>query len=95
MPAARHPNRVALRLTDQRIEWTWDEYAAHVRQAASTLHAMGVRAGDAVALLLQNRPEHLLADLAAVHLGAIPFSIYATSHRPRWSTCCATAAPGC
>jgi long-chain acyl-CoA synthetase len=81
--AARYPNRVALRLPEERIEWTWDEYAARVRQASGTLHALGVRAGDAVALLLRNRPEHLLADLAAVHLGAIPFSVYATSAPPQ------------
>ena len=81
--AARYPNRLALRLPGEGIEWTWDEYAARVRRAAHTLHALGVRRGDRVALLLRNRPEHLLADLAAVHLGATPFSIYATSAPPQ------------
>ena len=81
--AARYPNRIALRLPEEAIEWSWDEYAARVRRAAATLHSLGVRAGDAVALLLENRPEHLLADLAALHLGAIPFSIYATSAPPQ------------
>ena len=81
--AARYPNRLALRLPGEGIEWSWDEYAARVRRAAHTLHALGVRRGDRVALLLRNRPEHLLADLAAVHLGATPFSIYATSAPPQ------------
>jgi long-subunit acyl-CoA synthetase (AMP-forming) len=81
--AARYPDRLALRLPGEGIEWTWDEYAARVRRAAHTLHALGVRRGDRVALLLRNRPEHLLADLAAVHLGATPFSIYATSAPPQ------------
>ena len=77
--AAHHPNRVAVRLPAEGIEWTFDEYATRVRRAAATLHALGVRRGDAVALLLQNRPEHLLADMALLHLGAIAVSIYATS----------------
>ena len=77
--AARYPDRLALRLPGEGIEWSWDEYAARVRRAAHTLHALGVRRGDRVALLLRHRPEHLLADLAAVHLGATPFSMYATS----------------
>jgi len=80
--AARYPSRLALRLPGEQIEWSWDEYAARVRRAAQTLHALGVRRRDRVALLLRNRPEHLLADLATVHLGAIPFSIYATSAPP-------------
>jgi long-subunit acyl-CoA synthetase (AMP-forming) len=81
--AARYPNRVALRLPEEGIAWSWDEYAARVRSAAATLHSLGVRPHDAVALLLPNRPEHLVADLAAAHLGAVPFSIYATSAPPQ------------
>jgi long-subunit acyl-CoA synthetase (AMP-forming) len=42
------------------------------------LHALGVRRGDAVALMLANRPEFALADAAAMHLGAIAFSVYNT-----------------
>ena len=80
--AARYPNRVAVRLCGEGIEWSWDEYAVRVRRAAQTLHALGVRRGDRVALLLGERPEHLLADLAVVHLGAVPFSICGTSAPP-------------
>jgi long-subunit acyl-CoA synthetase (AMP-forming) len=81
--AARYPNRIALRFPEAGIAWSWDEYAARVRSAATTLHSLGVRRHDAVALLLPNRPEHLLADLAAAHLGTVPFSIYATSAPPQ------------
>ena len=35
--------------------------------------------GDTVALMLSNRPEFHLADLAVMTLGAMPFSIYPTS----------------
>jgi len=76
---ARHPDRVAIRLPAEGIGWTFGEYAARVRGAAAALHALGVRRGDAVALLLRNRPEYLIADMAALHLGATPMSIYPTS----------------
>ena len=35
--------------------------------------------GDTVALMVSNRPEFMVADLAATMLGATPFSIYLTS----------------
>jgi long-subunit acyl-CoA synthetase (AMP-forming) len=77
--AARVPDEVALRLPDEGIEWTWGEYAQRVERAAATLHALGVQRGDTVAILMRNRPEQLVADMAAVHLGAAPFAIYATA----------------
>jgi long-subunit acyl-CoA synthetase (AMP-forming) len=70
---------VALRSGGSGAEITWAEYGAQVRAAASALRRLGVRAGDAVALMLSNRPEFHVVDTAALHLGAIPFSIYNTS----------------
>lgn len=58
---------------------TFAEYAERVRAIAGGLAALGVGAGDAVALMLINRPEFYLADTAAMHLAAAPFSIYFTS----------------
>jgi long-subunit acyl-CoA synthetase (AMP-forming) len=43
------------------------------------LHRLGVRAGDTVGLMMVNRPEFHVVDLAAIHLGATPFSVYNTS----------------
>ena len=40
---------------------------------------MGVGPGDTVGIMLLNRPEFALLDTAALHLGAVPFSIYNTS----------------
>ncbi len=40
---------------------------------------MGIRRGDTVAIMLTNRPEFQLFDTAAMHLGAVSFSIYNTS----------------
>ena len=54
---------------------------------ATGLHALGVRRGDTVGIMLVNRPEFHLVDMAAIHLGATPFSIYNTSSPSRSNTC--------
>ena len=50
-----------------------------MRRIAAGLHKLGLRRGDTMALMLTNRPEFHLLDAAAMHLGAVPFSIYNTS----------------
>ena len=76
MTAAAHPERPALRTLGAEREYTWGEYAEEVQRIAGGLHALGVRAGDAVALMLAGCSEFHLIDTAAMHLGAAPFSIY-------------------
>jgi long-subunit acyl-CoA synthetase (AMP-forming) len=76
--AAARGAEPALRTADHAVAWTWRKYADRVRAAAAGLYGVGVRRGDAVALWLSNRPEFHVADTAAMHLGATPFSIYAT-----------------
>ena len=39
---------------------------------------LGVQPGDRVAIMASNRLEHLLADIGAMHAGAVPMSIYNT-----------------
>jgi long-chain acyl-CoA synthetase len=70
---------VALRSGARGSELAWSEYGAQVRAAASALSRLGIGSGDTVALMLSNRPEFHVVDTAALHLGAIPFSIYNTS----------------
>jgi long-subunit acyl-CoA synthetase (AMP-forming) len=70
---------VALRAGVSGAELTWAEYGAQVGGTASALQRLGVVAGDTVAVMLSNRPEFHVIDTAALHLGAIPFSIYNTS----------------
>src|SRR3954447_1314019 len=77
--AEDHPDRVAVRTKDDEVSLTWSELRERVDALARGLHELGVRRGDAVALMLGNRPEFYIADLAAMTLGATPFSIYATS----------------
>jgi long-chain acyl-CoA synthetase len=70
--------RVALRTPGGGIELTFAEVAGRVRDIATGLHALGVRRGNTVGLMLLNRPEFNLCDAATIHLGATPFSIYNT-----------------
>ena len=77
--AARFADQVALRTPDGSTEITFAEYAERVRRVAGGLYALGLRRGHTIALLLVNRPEFFVCDTAALHVGAAPFSIYATS----------------
>jgi long-subunit acyl-CoA synthetase (AMP-forming) len=77
--ADAHADLVALRTKGDASRLTWAEYRERVRRAATALHALGLRRGDRLALMLTNRPEFHILDCAAMHLGAIPFSIYNTS----------------
>jgi long-chain acyl-CoA synthetase len=76
---AQHPQEVALRTVGGAVTITWEQHARRVAQIAAGLAALGVGWGDTVALMMTNRPEFHLADTAAFHLGAVPFSVYNTS----------------
>ena len=49
-----------------------------MHRIAGGLAKLGVKKGDTVAIMLGNRWEFIPTDLAAVSLGAIPFSVYQT-----------------
>src|ERR1700745_3018168 len=67
--ARRFADQVALRTPGDGVRLSWREYAERVRRLAGGLHAAGVRPGETVATMLVNRPEALLVDTAAMHLG--------------------------
>lgn len=58
---------------------TWQQYAAQVCALARQLIALGVKRGDKVSILSENRPEWLVADLAIQTVGAVSVGIYTTS----------------
>ncbi|WP_338932495.1 AMP-dependent synthetase/ligase [Streptomyces netropsis] len=58
---------------------TWARARAQVADLAAGYAALGVGRGDHVLMMMGNRPEHWLSDLALVHLGAVPVSVYGTS----------------
>jgi long-subunit acyl-CoA synthetase (AMP-forming) len=79
LSAGERAGEVALRTLGDKVSITWREYAERVRDLAAGLAGLGVGAGDTVALMLTNRPEFNVVDVAAMHLGAIAFSVYNTS----------------
>ena len=76
--AAHHPDIVAVRTPDDSVSLTWTELLERVDAVAGGLAKLGVGRGDTVAIMLSNRPEFHIVDLAAVTVGATPFSIYVT-----------------
>ena len=77
--ALTHPGSLALRTLDDRVALTWGDVQRRANALAGGLARLGVGRGDPVALMLANRPEFHLADVAAMLLGAVPFSVYQTS----------------
>jgi long-subunit acyl-CoA synthetase (AMP-forming) len=76
--AANNPDIVAVRTPDDSLRLTWSELLERVDAVAGGLAKLGVGRGDTVAIMLGNRPEFHIVDLAAAMLGATPFSIYVT-----------------
>ncbi|WP_028064313.1 AMP-dependent synthetase/ligase [Solirubrobacter soli] len=79
LTAEDHPDKIAVRTLHDEVSYTWAQLREKVDALAGGLHRLGVRRGDTVALMISNRPEFMVADLAAMTLGATPFSIYLTS----------------
>jgi long-chain acyl-CoA synthetase len=78
LTAEDYGDRVAVRTKDDEVRLTWAQLRDRVDALAGGLAKLGVRRGDRVALMLDNRPEFHIADLAAMTLGATPFSLYQT-----------------
>src|SRR5215218_4518626 len=70
---------LAIRDEARDVELTWTELRDRVHRIAGGLTKLGVEKGDTVAIMLNNRWEFIPCDLAAVSLGAVPFSVYQTS----------------
>ncbi|MBW2254498.1 MAG: AMP-binding protein [Deltaproteobacteria bacterium] len=79
--AAERPDRVALR--EKRFgvwqEITWSQYYRAVSTVGRMLWGLGVRPGDHVAILSDNRTEWLYADLGAQGIGARSVGVYQTN----------------
>jgi fatty-acyl-CoA synthase len=71
--AAHFPQREALVGGGRR--YTYAALREEVRAFAKGLHALGIRKGDMVAILMGNKPEWIIADLAICSLGAVMVAI--------------------
>src|ERR1051326_3285715 len=76
----RHAKADALGLKKegQWLQIPGDAVIKRVRAVALGLSALGVRKGDRVALLSENRPDWSVVDLAILSLGAVNVPIYTT-----------------
>jgi fatty-acyl-CoA synthase len=83
--AAARPHAEAVVSRDERL--TYAELRARADSLARALLALGVGRGDRVAVLLPNRPEWLIAALAAAKVGAITVAIstFSTPREIRWT----------
>jgi long-chain acyl-CoA synthetase len=73
--------RIALREKEFGI-WqsvTWRQYLEHVRDFSLGLISLGLRPGETLGIIGDNRPEWVYAELAAQAAGAIPFGIFQDS----------------
>ncbi|WP_026911343.1 AMP-dependent synthetase/ligase [Patulibacter minatonensis] len=77
--AASTPDRVALRAFERDVSLTFEAWLDRSRRVAGGLEALGVRRGDRVAMLLTTCVDFYVCDIGALLLGAVPFSLYATS----------------
>jgi len=59
--------------------WTYRQYAEHVARCAAGLSAMGFGPGQRLVLMLRNRPEFHVLDMAAYFCGGTAVSIYNSS----------------
>ena len=80
--AEKYPARSALSSkpagSKEWVTLTYKEAADQVKQVSLGLRALGIGPGDRVALLSENRPEWVIADLAALAAGAATVPIYPT-----------------
>jgi long-chain acyl-CoA synthetase len=57
---------------------TSKEFGCRVGRLAAALDAWGIRPGDRIAILSENRPEWPMADMASLLLGAVTVPLYTT-----------------
>ncbi|MGH7098197.1 MAG: AMP-dependent synthetase/ligase [Stellaceae bacterium] len=75
---------------------TWRETADAVRRLAAGLLSLGIARGERIALIAENRPEWVVADLAIMSVGAVTVPAYTSNgvedHRHLFADSAAAAA---
>ncbi|HPE45221.1 MAG TPA: AMP-binding protein, partial [Deltaproteobacteria bacterium] len=77
----QQPDHVAMRMKDYGIwhDVSWRQYYENVKKVAMGLHALGVKRGDHVAIVGENKPEWLFSALGVMSLGATFVGVYTTN----------------
>jgi long-chain acyl-CoA synthetase len=68
-------------MQNQALQWqaiSSRQFGQRVARTARTLHTWGIRPGDRIAILSENRPEWPVADIASLLLGAVTVPLYTT-----------------
>jgi len=76
-----HPNRVALRHKDYGIwhDVIWAQYGEKVRHVAMGLISLGLKKGECVSIISENRPEWVYSDFGIMSAGGVTAGIYTTN----------------
>ncbi len=83
--AARHPQKPALRFKGDDGEYrsiSFEALGDSVDRLAASLDRLGIAKGDRVAIFAYHGPEWVMADLAALKLGAVIVPLYHTLSPP-------------
>ena len=74
-------HRVALRYKDYGIwhDVTWGQYGEKVRQVAMGLISLGLKKGECVCIITENRPEWVYSDFGIMSAGGVTAGIYTTN----------------
>ncbi|HEV2780235.1 MAG TPA: AMP-dependent synthetase/ligase [Actinophytocola sp.] len=78
--AIEHAEHPALTegIGDKALTYSWSRLRSEIAAFTHGLAGLGLNRGDRMLIMMSKRPEHWVADLAAVHLGAIPCTTYET-----------------
>jgi len=75
---------------------SWTETATRIKAVAVGLKKLGIKLGDRIIIVSENRPEFLIADLAIMSIGAVAVPTYTTftdlNHLHIMNNCAARAA---
>ena len=76
-----HPGKTVLKYKTEGVfeDVTWAELGEIIKKCGCAFLKAGVKIGDRVAIMSENRPEWAYADLAALSCGAVTVPIYTTS----------------
>lgn len=82
--AGKYKDRLAVekRLLGVWHGWSWAEYYSKAKAVGLGLNILGIRKGDRVSLLSENRLEWLCADMGIIGIGACTVPIYVTLLAP-------------
>ncbi len=75
----RNETALQVKQSGRFVDISWGEYGKRVDQIKRALYRLGVRKGDRVAILSENRPKWVCADMAILSIGGVAVPLYPTA----------------